>query len=266
MDALMEELCARREMLLAARAKAEKMLEGAPEGKVRVTVQRGRVQYYFRPDTAHSKWKYIRKDSGGTVQSLISKDYAERTIRLIDKEIRALESYIHILKDENPNCVYGRLGKWRQMLVEPILLSPELYTEMWKKRPFETNPLFSEQKPYETKGGDWVRSKSEMLFANLYHELGIPYRYECKLTLRDGTVKYPDFTLLDVRHRRYVFHEHFGLMDDPDYRESCFRKLDAYRRNGIFLGGNLIATFEGKGSELNMRENRQMMKSIFGLE
>lgn len=265
MDALMEELCARREMLLAARAKAEKMLEGAPEGKVRVSTRRGKDQYYLYREKGHfAKGKYIKSSDQDVIEALVCRDYAERIIRRIDKEIRALTSYIHVLRNENPNNVYEMLSKQRQKLVSPILLSPKLYVERWMKQTYDMNPAFSDQKLYETKRGEKVRSKSELMFANLYYELDIPYRYESKLTLRDGTVRYPDFTLLDVRHRRYVFHEHFGLMDDPEYREACFRKLDLYRRNGVYLGVNLIATFEGKGSELNMREIRQMMRELFG--
>ncbi|MBQ0011338.1 MAG: hypothetical protein KBT07_01380 [Clostridiales bacterium] len=265
MDALMEELCARREMLLAARAKAEKMLEGAPEGKVRVSTRRGKDQYYLYQDSIQVYDRYMKKEERPLAEKLVCKDYADRLIRRIDKELRLIATYIQTLEHKNPNNVYEMLSKQRQKLVSPILLSPKLYVERWMKQTYDMNPAFSDQKLYETKRGEKVRSKSELMFANLYYELDIPYRYESKLTLRDGTVRYPDFTLLDVRHRRYVFHEHFGLMDDPEYREACFRKLDLYRRNGVYLGVNLIATFEGKGSELNMREIRQMMRELFGV-
>lgn len=266
MDALMEELCKRREALATARKEAEKMIEGAPEGKVRVTTCRGNIQYYHVIDGRDVNGKYICCGEDELVTALVQKDYAEKLIKSIDAELWFLDSYIHMRTKNSPDKVYTNLSTQRLKLAKPILVTPEMFKEMWMKSAYISNPMLVDQKVYETKRGEKVRSKSELLFANLYADLGIPYRYECELRLPDGSVKYPDFTLLDVNHHRLVYHEHFGLMDDPVYRESCFQKLDLYRRNGVYLGKNLIATFEGKGSELNMREYRKMMGELFLLK
>ena len=52
---------------------------------------------------------------------------------------------------------------------------------------------------YETKKNELVRTKSEMMLADMYYELGIPYRYEAQLLLKNGKKKYPDFTLLKTK-------------------------------------------------------------------
>ena len=54
-----------------------------------------------------------------------------------------------------------------------------------------------------------------------------------------------------------------GLMDNDEYRHANFEKLDEYRRNGIYLGKNLIITYEAEGCYLNMKEISEMMKDIF---
>ena len=36
----------------------------------------------------------------------------------------------------------------------------------------------------------------------MYYELGIPYRYEAELRLRNGKRKYPDFTLLNTKKEK----------------------------------------------------------------
>lgn len=266
MDALLKNLYARREVLKAARARAEKMLDGAPEGTLRIGKHNGKIQYYHVLRDGTNSGQYIRKDDSALIGELSHKNYAEKLIRRIDEELKCLNKYVQILANANPDRVYETLSEQRQRIVPPLLLSAEKYAELWEKQSFTTNTSFPEEKQYETKRGEMVRSKSELVFANLYADLGIPYRYECELKLRDGTVKYPDFTLLDTRNRRVVYHEHFGLMDHPGYRETCFKKLDLYRRNGIYVGKNLIMTFEGKGSELNLREIRQMMQAVFGLD
>ena len=81
--------------------------------------------------------------------------------------------------------------------------------------------------------------------------------------MKNGRKKYPDFTLLDVKKRRLIFHEHLGMIDDDDYRRRNLRKLDEYRKNGIYPGKNLIITYEGDGSYLNVKEIREMVRGIF---
>jgi len=47
-----------------------------------------------------------------------------------------------------------------------------------------------------------------------------------------------------------------------DYRRRNLRKLNEYRRNGIYPGKNLIVTYEEDGSYLNVKEIREMVKEI----
>ena len=47
---------------------------------------------------------------------------------------------------------------------------------------------------YITDAGERVRSKSELVIANLLYKNNIPYMYECPLKINNNTV-YPDFTV-----------------------------------------------------------------------
>ena len=55
------------------------------------------------------------------------------------------------------------------------------------------------------------------------------------------------------------------MLDDARYRTDNVQKLDLYRRNGIYVGKNLILTFEVAGSPLNIRSFKQNMKEMFGV-
>jgi len=79
---------------------------------------------------------------------------------------------------------------------------------------------------------------------------------------RTRQILIPDFSLWDKKRRRVIYHEHFGKMDDPVYRKRNLKKIDDYRRNGIFSAKNLIMTFEGEGTSLNMREMRAMIEDL----
>ncbi len=55
---------------------------------------------------------------------------------------------------------------------------------------------------------------------------------------------YPDFTFLSRKIKCEIYWEHHGMMDDPSYAESTIQKIQAYERNDIYPGEQLILTFE----------------------
>ena len=50
-----------------------------------------------------------------------------------------------------------------------------------------------------------------------------------------------------------------------NYRKTNLIKLDEYRRNGIYLGKNLIITYEAEGCYLNIREIRNMCQELLNV-
>ena len=104
---------------------------------------------------------------------------------------------------------------------------------------------------YYTDKGERVRSKSEIIIANMLKTLNIPYKYECPLKIGD-ILLYPDFTILDVKGRRERYLEHFGMMGDLDYVNNMMLKISTYEKNNIFIGDKLICTFESAKRPLNI--------------
>ena len=97
---------------------------------------------------------------------------------------------------------------------------------------------------FYTECGIRVRSKSELLIANMLEQKGIPYRYEFPLYLKKtGNVR-PDFLCLNIRTRKEFIWEHFGMMDNIAYANKNISKVQNYEQNGFFPGKNFIMTFE----------------------
>jgi hypothetical protein len=92
---------------------------------------------------------------------------------------------------------------------------------------------------HEALSGDMVRSKSELVIANLLHERDIPFSYETLLRAPDGTMYLPDFTI--TWQGETWFWEHWGMMS-AKYHDHRQRKIAWYERN---FPGQLIETFEG---------------------
>jgi len=98
---------------------------------------------------------------------------------------------------------------------------------------------YEEGKIHQTLAGHMVRSKSEVIIANMLHERGIPFSYEVLRTAPDGTFYLPDFTV--TWNGEPWFWEHWGLMHDEKYRNHRETKLKWYAEH---FPGRLVETFE----------------------
>lgn len=86
---------------------------------------------------------------------------------------------------------------------------------------------------HRTRRGDSVRSKSEVIIADLLYSKGISYTYEQAFHGTDGRLRYPDFTIEDPASGVMVVWEHLGLLRDPLYRARWERKRAWYRAQGV---------------------------------
>ena len=106
----------------------------------------------------------------------------------------------------------------------------------------------------------------EKIIADKLYSMGIPYRYECPILMKNGIKVHPDFTVLKMPEREEVYLEHLGMMDDMEYVESVIRKLNTYEKNGIYLGIHLFITYETAKYPLSLRQLEELIKGVFSEE
>ena len=265
MNLLFFQMQQRKEYLESLSADIAKKLKYSPQGKLRVSNNKGIPRYYHILNSKDTCGNYIPIGKQELACQLAQKDYMQRLYQKVEDELKDIEEYLSRYGENYLENVYSDMNEYRRNIVIPMAIPDIMFIKQWEREHYTTNPYYPEERVYSTKKDELVRSKSEVLLADMYYELGIPYRYEALLLLRNGKVRYPDFTLLKTRTREIVYHEHFGLMDDEEYRHSCFVKLDEYRKNGIYMGKNLIITYEAEGCYLNIKEIRSMMQEIFDL-
>jgi hypothetical protein len=104
---------------------------------------------------------------------------------------------------------------------------------------------FEENLIHKTKNGIMVRSKSEVIIANMLCDNGIEdFLYEERLPLGD-TYKLPDFTFKDAASGSYIIWEHLGMLGNADYKATWEEKKRIYEANGYTEeNGNLIVTMD----------------------
>lgn len=70
----------------------------------------------------------------------------------------------------------------------------------------------------------------------------------------NGKTIYPDFTVLNIKTRKTLYYEHFGMMDNPEYCKNALEKIEIYESNGIHLGEELFVTFESSLRPLSLSQ------------
>ena len=88
--------------------------------------------------------------------------------------------------------------------------------------------FLEEQLIHRTSRGEAVRSKSEVIIANMLHAKRIQYHYEHPLEL-DGLLKYPDFTIEDDDTGITYYWEHCGMLHNSEYRKRWEEKKAWYQ-------------------------------------
>jgi hypothetical protein len=86
---------------------------------------------------------------------------------------------------------------------------------------------------HQTRRKDAVRSKSEVIIADLLYSKNIEYTYERPLVAADGSSRLPDFTIEDFDRGRTIYWEHLGMLSNPRYEEAWHRKEAWYADQGI---------------------------------
>lgn len=264
MDSIQRELIKRRESLQKAVQAAETIMLHAPLGTLRIDSSKSQPRY-FQVTEKNTNGKYLSKKEYDVAVLLAQKDYARRILTEPNGEIEKIDELLAYYSNRRAELIFPELNEVRKQMTTPLILDSDTSARNWLQQPYEHCSYKPEELTRGTRRGEMVRSKTEAFQANVYYELGIPYRYECALRLQSGMVFYPDFTLLDIANRRVIFHEHFGLLDDEDYRHKTMLKIDEYERNGIYVGKNLIITSESLEHPFNPERFRKRIKETFNL-
>ena len=127
----------------------------------------------------------------------------------------------------------------------------------WASEEYEQLNYKPEEKRHITSRGERMRSKSEMLIAELLYSFGIEFRYEQIVRIGSKTFA-PDFTIR-LADGRIIYWEHMGKTSDKDYVRSQFRKIEYYAESGIVPWDNLIVTFDDTDGNLDIRSIKSII-------
>ena len=241
-DSLLEGLEIRRSFLIKTINDMTSFLHNVPKGKLKCMNKKKGPQYYWITEKGKANGKYIPKTKLDFAAALAQKAYDQEILKQAKTELAEVEALITLLRSHALDRVYENTSEARKALINPIRLPDDEYVKQWKSREYVKKGFEKDDPQYYTMNNERVRSKTEILIANMMVQKSIPYLYEVPVKLIGFGTVYCDFGGLNVRRRKTIYLEHFGMMDDPEYCAKALRKINAYQNNGYFLGDNFIAT------------------------
>ncbi|MCR4688422.1 MAG: hypothetical protein K5745_02615 [Saccharofermentans sp.] len=191
---------------------------------------------------------YKKKTSKTVTSSVLSitttkgKEYykiAQRREQII-KEIKSLDKHF--------------AGKNKNFSIR--LSRCDLDEEFWNKSRNGKNPIPKPNNYYHH--GIQMRSRSEMLIAEILDELGLEYKYEPAINF-GGITYYPDFLVYLPGLKRCIIIEFFGKCSTEEYVFDMASKIKAYSRGGLLMNRDFIGFY---GTEDNMNSGDYIYNCI----
>lgn len=273
MTTLIAQLQKERDQELQIARTLRRRLSSAPDGKLLVACSNGRTQFYCRTGAGPQSRSYLSKRDKEKTQKLAQKKYDNSLLSKCNINVVALDNAIlQLQKFLDPESTLLEIPATLQQQISVPFLSREAFVEQWlvdgKRQEFRNGRQggwHPENLIYTTDADERVRSKSEMMIANLLFAMRLPYQYEKPLYLNGKTV-FPDFTILDTVSRTEVYFEHFGLMDQDDYRTTALLKMKDYEKAGFTMGKDFLFSFESEQVPFDIDWIRGKLCERFGVK
>ena len=253
----MEQLKQKQAEFSSLAKRMQDFIKTAPKERLRIRKKGNNYQYYMEKN---KKRTYIPKKNIETARKIAQRDYYQKLLPGLLKNLKAMQ---HFSKEYNTTSLeqnYSNLPAARKQLVTPIFIDNETYAQQWQAKNYERKKDAPDGS-FLTLKNEAVRSKSEIIIANLLHDKKVPYHYEYPLKLSNGVTIHPDFFCLNKRTRQEFYWEHCGKMDDLEYTVSLTQRLSEYSRCGIIPGKNLILSFETGIIPLETKAVQQIIKT-----
>lgn len=197
------------------------------------------------------------------IKDLQERRYISKALPILKNNLKNLKRCLDRFQIYDPEAIRNGLpAYYSDFDTSPLLLAGDIDPKSWEASSYAKNTCYLKHLKNQSEGGLRTRSKAEADIATKLEQNHLQFRYEPLLCLGTHTVS-PDFCVIHPLHRRQIYWEHFGSMDDPKYANDTMEKLRLYAQHGYLLGDNLIMTWETKENPLTFKHINDRIKTYF---
>ena len=254
----------------------ESMLANLPEGRL-YCCRNGKYFSNFYREAPGKPLRYLPKSDNELAQKLAVREYYENVLKETQDQLAIFTQMLCLLDNTSEPRV---LSPQKMALISQFKAKSNANSNTSsstnsgdginsKTRSDIDNPSTRQHNPkldipptISTLSGIMMRSKSEVLIANIYTELGLSIVYEPPLQIGGYTFN-PDFMAPHPITGIPIYHEHFGMMDDEEYATKTKWKIGKYAAYGYLPFKNIIFTYESESEPLDVMSVRSIIESVF---
>lgn len=213
--------------------------------------------------------KYLGNDRNEDVINIKRLHYAKEAVSVMTENIQVLEMLTEKYIDTNYETINNRLPliyRTNMSIEKDGSLKTSLPPEAlkWKEREEREKAKYPPYRPEQLKhpamDGTLMRSKSEVIIANIMLMAGIPFVYEVPMFI-DGQMILPDFKILSlVDLKTVIIIEHQGMVFVDDYADKFMRSLKQYLKTEWIPNQNLFFTFDNARETLDVRQVTSILR------
>ena len=185
MKNLLKEMIQREQNLAKIKQNIEKSMVAVPKGSLYISMNEGKPRYYH--GFGRKNRRYLGNDEIEFVKKLAQKYYNKKVLKAIDQELKSIRLFLAGYPEVEAEGVYDSLTLEQQALIRPFYETDEQFIERWMAIACESKGFRDGDPELYTARGERVRSKSEIMIANVLDKVGLPYKYECPLELNEIT-------------------------------------------------------------------------------
>lgn len=211
-----------------------------------------------------------------TLKQLCRKAYLKEALDEINNNIKCLTGAKSRYANLQPDEIIGHLPKVYRTVPKEYFF-PDTMKDLlagaaeedskiaakvkaWIEEPYEQSTYMQEKRVHTTSRGEKMRSKNEVLHAEVMYRLGIPFRYEPVLHIGANDL-IPDFMILRIRDAKIFYAEHCGMPFNKRYMEHHKWKMELYEAAGIVPWDSLIVTYGDGHGNIDVRIIESELKS-----
>ena len=228
------------------------------------------VSYYSAVYPGIGRKKYLGNDRHPDVVNVKRLRYAKEAAAVCYNNIRLLEKLIESYVDTDYQTINSRLPiTYRTELSnesgERFRINMPIEAIKWigkkEKEKAKYPPYKPEQLKHPAMDGTLMRSKSEVIIANILLLAGIPFVYEVPIFI-DGKMVLPDFTILSlIDLKTEIIIEHQGMVFVEEYAEKYIRSLKLYLQQSYWIPNkNLFFTFDDAKETLDTQQVTDILR------
>jgi len=240
------------------------------EGWVLIKESRKRsgITYYDVTRKGSKKKTYLGNERHEQVLGVKRYRYARKALKILDDDIELLDTLLSNYVQPDYNTINNMLPETYRTDLHSAggseAVMPQEAIE-WKRRLEGEKAKYPPYKPEQLKhpalDGTMMRSKSEVIIANILILAGIPFVYEVPIFI-NGNMMLPDFTILSlIDLKSEIIIEHQGMVYVEEYANKFIRSLKLYLQSEWVPNKNLFFTFDNAKEILDPNQVMSILRN-----